>query len=700
VDGFYQAVGGFSVIFYPMGVCPDDNDRHNAANNKGIGKIMIQFTKLLSIIFCFVMLTILTGAHEAQCDIQADVKIMPKNIKIGKITSFKAKVKLPKGYDLRSWTITSITCGNAWALPENIKKRKHHIIASFSTQDLLYVDDGRMVLTVIVTAENNDQMVIFTGSDIVRFRNYAEAAVSCESLVDLHINAPDFHQPLEISTAELVPAGPTMPEYCKVSAAVGNDGFELRLPTKTWGGKLLHQGGGGNCGVITTSSADDQLQRGYATVGTNAGHDSALTGRDARWGYDQEFNDEYGDAYEREIDYGYRAVHVTTVAAKLITKRFYNKRLKYSYFRGCSTGGRQGLMEAQRYPKDFDGIIAGDPPFGFTGLSVIFHGWPAWVNRDAEGELVLSNDKVTLIKETVYEACDGLDGVIDGVISDPRVCTWDPLTSEPSILCEDGEDTPDCLTIAEANVVQKLYDAPRDIDGNVIYPGGRPRGTEGDWSGLLGSGCRTCGMAEGNLQYLMFQPDPGPTYSIFDFPCTAEGCDLTAVEELSLYAPIYNATSIHLERFKRLGGKMIMYGGWATSASHPYALVDYYERVRREIRHTKSFFRLYMIPGMGHCGRSPGNIGPNNTDFDQMFPQLEKWVEKHIAPREVVSTALKTSVPTRTRLLCPHPMIAKYKGEEYDSDKAESYICTEPDYPLPPNEWDSIDGFPWDSPFF
>ena len=147
--------------------------------------------------------------------------------------------------------------------------------------------------------------------------------------------------------------------------------------------------------------------------------------------------------------------------------------------------------------------------------------------------------------------------------------------------------------------------------------------------------------------------------------------------------------------------EMIMYGGWATAASHPYALIDYYERVRREVTHTDKFFRLYMVPGMGHCGRSPQNIGPGDGDFNQMLPQLENWVEWGIAPEEVVSTAIKTSVPTRTRLLCPYPQIAKYKGENFDSNMAESYTCIDPDYPISPNEWDSVELFPWDtSPSF
>ena len=189
----------------------------------------MQCIKMISVIVCLMFITVMTGAYAAQCDIQTDVTIMPQKIKIGKIRTFKVKVELPKAYDLRSWTITDMTCGNVSALPGDIKKQKHHVIASFSTQGLLYLDDGKLALSVTVTAEKNDETVVFTGSDMIRFQNYAEAAVACGSLETLNINDPEFHQPLEISSAELVPASPIMPEYCKVSGAVGNDGFELRL---------------------------------------------------------------------------------------------------------------------------------------------------------------------------------------------------------------------------------------------------------------------------------------------------------------------------------------------------------------------------------------------------------------------------------------------------------------------------------------
>ena len=414
----------------------------------------------------------------------------------------------------------------------------------------------------------------------------------------------------------------------------------------------------------------------------------------------------YPDAYEREIDYGYRGVHVTTVAAKLLTRSFFDTPAKYNYFRGCSTGGRQGLMEAQRYPEDFDGIIAGDPPLGFTGLSVIFQGWPDWVDFTSPTQRILDRSKLPMITKAVMDACDGLDGVVDGVINDPRVCTWDPITSTPSIMCPGDVPASTCLTVAEANVVRKMHDAPRDTNGNIIYPGGRPKGSEIDWSSAIGKGPaltnRSATMVLPNLQYIMFQPDPGPTYTFFDFPCTPNGCDRDAVAKLALYAPLYNATSPHLERFKHRKGKMIMYGGWSTAASHPYALVDYYERVRKEMgRDTKDFFRLYMIPGMGHCGASLG--GPGNATFSQMFPQLVDWVERGIAPREVATTAFTSqyTIPanvSRTRLLCPYPKVAKYKGAAFNSDVAESYTCVYPDYPVPQNEWDHIKLFPWDAP--
>jgi hypothetical protein len=641
----------------------------------------------------FVMFTVVV--YEARCDIQTDVKIMPKVLKIGEVRTFNAKIEFPKSYDMREWTITSAQCDNLSALPKSVRKDKTHAIVSFSTQDLQFMEDGERALTVTIVAVKQSESITFTGSDTVRFKSYAKPG-SCEGLLSLSgmVN-PEFHTPLAITSAAVIPAAVdaagkiTMPEFCKLLGAVGKNKFELRMPTKTWNGKLLMVGGGGFNGSIPTGQGNDQLKRGYATTGTDTGH--------AGGGAAPLYND-----LDAKIDFGYRGVHVTAVASKNLVRDYFGTPPKYAYFRGCSTGGRQGLLEAQRYPKDFDAIIAGDPPLGFTAATSIFMGWVDFVNRDAAGNIILNQGKVPLIRNAVNAACDALDGVVDGIIDDPRRCTWDPFNSSPSILCAGDVDAPTCLTTAQANVVRTIYGAPRDKSGNIVFPAGRPKGAELDWPRLIGTGANISYVA--NLyvlpafQYALFDPDPGPTYKLSDFPCDATGCEAAAVAELSTYAPLYNATSVDLRAFKRHNAKMIMYGGWATPSAQPYALVDYYDKVVQNMgKHTEDFFRLFMVPGMGHCMIQNG-LGPSNADFREMFPQLELWLEKGIAPSKVVSTAVSGPVPTRTRLLCPYPKVAKYKGSGFDGDQAQSFSCVYPDYPIPRNDWENIAFFPWDAP--
>jgi hypothetical protein len=652
----------------------------------------MRFARMVCLIVSILFIMLTVGAYDAISQVQAVVKIMPRVLKIGEIRSFMADIELPKDYNLKDWTITSVQCENLYALPGSIRNDKGHVIASFSTQDLRFVADGDLVFTVSLSATSNGGSTLtFKGTDVVRFQSFANAAVSCEGLISAAIQDPAFYEPLVVSSAVAVSTNIStgMPEYCKVLGAVGKNNFELRIPTKTWNGKLLMVGGGGFNGSIPTSQGDDQLKRGYATTGTDTGH----TGGGATPLYNN---------LDAKIDFGYRGVHVTAVASKKLVEEYFKTSVKYTYFRGCSTGGRQGLLEAQRYPEDFDAIIAGDPPWGFTACTSIFMGWVDFINRDATGNRILNQNKVPVIRNAVTAACDTLDGVADGVIDDPRRCTWDPFTSNPSILCTATSDPSTCLTNAEANVVRMIYDAPKDRSGNVIFPAGRPKGAEVGWSSLIGAGTNISSVANmfvlPAFQYALFDPDPGPTYKFFDFPCDSTGCDAGAVTELSTYAPLYNATSFDLEAFKRRNGKMIMYGGWATPSAQPYALVDYYDKAVQNMgKHTKDFFRLFMVPGMGHCGGKTG-IGPTNADFKEMFPQLELWVEKGIEPDEVVTTAVSSPVPTRTRLLCPYPEVAKYKGAGFDSDKAGSFTCVYPDYPVPQNDWENITFFPWDAP--
>jgi hypothetical protein len=413
-------------------------------------------------------------------------------------------------------------------------------------QDLDYIATGKNVsFTVTVVAKIDGETITFIGSDTIWLKAQKSPAISCESIANLSLDDPGFHKPLVISSAQIVAVDAVtgLPEYCKVTAAVGNDNIEMRLPTKTYGGKFLFVAGYSLCGFLPTQqgttslSGNDQLKRGYAIVGTDAGHTVTNNSpNDAYWGYDGAFP----DAYEREVDFGYRAVYVATIAGKLVTERFYNTRPKYSYFRGCSVGGRQALVVAQRYPEQFDGIIAGDPAHDFSGFSTIMHGYPGWINWDrATGKIILPASKVPLVANAVNTACDSLDGVADGILNDPRACTWDPLTSTPSILWPGDVDAAGCLTIKQATMVKNMYDAPRDLQGNPIYPGGRPRGDENTWitAFIMPDGSplgRIPAMAESGLRYLQFQPDPGPTYSFFDFPCSISGCELSAVKKLSL----------------------------------------------------------------------------------------------------------------------------------------------------------------------
>jgi len=671
----------------------------------------MRWSKFMCMIVSVILVMFAVGIYEARCDVQVDVKIMPKVLTIGDIRDFNAKIQFPKFYDMRQWTIMSIRCEQASALPESIQKEKRHIMASFSMQDLEYSASGKNVpFTVTVVAKNDSETVTFVGSDTIWLKAHKSPAISCESITSLNLDDPGFHKPFVISSSQVVAADPVtgLPEYCNVTAAVGNDNIEMRLPTKTWNGKFLFVGGYNLCGFLPTQqgtsswSGNDQLKRGYAIVGTDAGHTVTNNSQvDAYWGYDAAFP----DAYEREVDFGYRAVYVSTIAGKLVTKRFYNTRPKYSYFRGCSIGGRQALVSAQRYPEQFDGIIAGDPAHAFTGFSTIMHGYPGWLNWDrTAGELILPASKVPLIANAVNTACDTLDGVADGILNDPRACTWDPFTSTPSILCPDDIDAPDCLTIKQATMVRKMYDAPRDLSGKPIYPGGRPRGDENTWitAFIMPDGSslgRIPAMAQGGLRYLQFQPDPGPTYSFFDFPCSLDGCELSAVEKLSLYAPIYNGTDTDLSRFRDRNGKMIMYTGWRTANAHPHGQIYYYERVLKDTPGARNFFRFYLVPGMSHCNAVNG-VGPIHDDFRWLLPQLEKWVEKDITPEKVVTTATTSSVPTRTRLICPYPEVSKYKGAPFDSDKADSFTCIYPDYPIPDNDWDDVDRFPWDTSYW
>jgi hypothetical protein len=463
------------------------------------------------------------------------------------------------------------------------------------------------------------------------------AELTCDEVLNLTI--PDT----TILSAEVVAPSPSIPAYCKVEGYVttravrgepdNQVNFRIGLPVGTWNNKFYFQGIGGLAGSIP--SIDFGLARGYASAATDTGHQGGPF--DADWAYNNR---------TKEIDFGYRAIHVVTLAAKAITSEFYGQAPLFSYFFGVSNGGRQGLMEATRYPDDYDGIVAGAPVTDHIGFMLAF----SWNARAVLSSLdsFIPISKLSLIASAVLAVCDGDDGLIDGIVSDPGICSFDPA----SLQCSDG-DMPDCLTEGQVDSLRKIYAGPSTAKGKQIYPG-IPKGHEdsGGWQpwivsfgespaiqadGTLLFGAPQYGFVsqEGFLRYMSFpNDDPEYYWRSFDFD--------KDTPKMSLMDSILTVSS-NLAPFRNRGGKMIMYHGWADTCLSPYQTVDYFLQVQRASGgrdRTSEFLRLFMVPGMLH---GAGGTGPNVFDA---FGALEDWVEHGIAPDYLIASG---GTPYRTR---------------------------------------------------
>ncbi len=447
-----------------------------------------------------------------------------------------------------------------------------------------------------------------------------------------------------IGAATWMPAG-ALPEHCRVEGVIGPGAirFAVQLPS-AWNGKLYHQGGGGYVGSIPNAGAG--LARGYATAATDTGHQGS--GLDATWALDNP---------QAKVDFGYRAIHMTTATAKEIALAYYGSGPGRSYFVGCSRGGGQGLMEAQRFPGDFDGILVGAPAFDWTEFMTGFN-WNA--RAVAEGPVPV--EKLSLIAQAVLADCDGKDGLSDGIVQDPRRCTFDPI----SLLCS-GADQPGCLTPAQVSAVRKVYAGPRDSWGRPISPG-FPPGSEdgpGGWGAWISGGIITPSLQftfqDQFFRYLVFND---PAYEPFTFNYDTDPMRLVAT------GLVLNATSPDLSEFAARGGKIVMYHGTNDHALSLYKTVEYFEQARREMRgRVGQFFRFFFVPGMHHCGGGPGL----NT-FDGFGPLVD-WVERGKASQQIVATS--SAMPGRSRPLCPYPKEARYKGRG-STDDAQSFVCASP----------------------
>jgi len=330
------------------------------------------------------------------------------------------------------------------------------------------------------------------------------------------------------------------------------------------------------------------------------------------------------------IDFGFRATHVTAVAAKELIDAFYERRAARNYFMGCSTGGRQGLMEAQQFPSDFDGILAGAPPLDQTGDSAYHLNWIVRSNIGKDRKPILTAEELPLIHAAVLAACDARDGLADGVLQDPRDCDWDP----GAIQCKAGAAGDRCLSAEQVSVVRKIYSGATDSRGRALYFG-MPRGSEDQWGMLINIGDPpgTGTIGESMLRYASYFDFPGPTYSVMDFDYDEDPPRLAVMERL------YNVQNPDLRKFKAAGGKLISYHGWNDNNIPAGAMVDYYETVTRTMggeNPTREFYRLFMLPSVNHCqyGRGGGEV--------DWISVLEDWVEHGIAPDHVLAHHMLT----------------------------------------------------------
>jgi feruloyl esterase len=468
--------------------------------------------------------------------------------------------------------------------------------------------------------------------------------------------------PTQIVSAKAVAASAERAQHCLIEGYVAPQvGFAIRLPMEGWNGKFLMQGCGGFCGSLFIDLLDDGLARGYAVATSDMGH--RAPGLEAKWAYNNR---------EAELDFGFRATHVTAIAAKAITTAFYDAQPRYSYFRGCSLGGRQGLQQATQFPADFDGIIAG-APFVSETRRALRMAWTSRVMLDDTGKAIVDGDKIPMLHQAAIAACDGLDGVKDGVIDDPQSCAFDPA----SLQCGRSGGR-NCLSPAEVKALQRVYEGPRSSTGEALAPGGWFPGSEKDWHNYIrdyaytnSRGIRLVGayarVAEDYLRYLVFFDDPGPTYDLLQFDFDRDPA------KLQLMSAILDVTSTDMAAFRERGGKLLMYQGWSDPSVSPRDTIDYFTRLQTSLGGAESAgatARLFMMPGMGHCS---GGAGADRFDY---LAALEQWVEQGQAPEVLIGhhladTPAYLSVKTFpipadeiafTRPVFPFPDRAVYDG--------------------------------------
>ena len=510
------------------------------------------------------------------------------------------------------------------------------------------------------------------------------ADANCERLAQLKlpattitmaklVSAGTFSGPPALYTGvDMTPFYKTLPAFCRVVAQAtptsdSDIKLEVWLPAVGWNGKLQGIGNGGFAGQIDYGQLGTAVLHGYAATATDTGHSGSPI--DAAWALGHP---------EKVVDFGHRGVHEMTRVAKSTINAYYGRNPQRSYFAGCSDGGREALMEAQRYPDDYDGILAGAPANYWTALLTS----SVW-NTQAltlDPASYIPQAKIPSIANAVLAACDSQDAVRDGVLNDPRQCHFDPA----SMQCKNGEESDSCLTPQQVTALKKLYQGPQNAQGRTVFPGYLPGAEEGPggWGlWIMGPAPAKSLMAffgtgyfsnmvydKSDWDYRNFQVDPGMKVA----------ADKTA--------NALNATNADLSPFKARGGKLILYHGWNDPAIPALNTIDYYQSVIDKMgqKNVDSFVRLYMVPGMQHCGGGPGATSFGQDGYKPDDPHqnmrlaLEAWVEKKSPPSSIQAARVQPDDPehraTMTRPLCTYPSFAKYKGSG-DTNDAANFVC-------------------------
>jgi feruloyl esterase len=481
------------------------------------------------------------------------------------------------------------------------------------------------------------------------------AAGSCDGIKQLKLPDTTITSAETVAAGGFSPAGGGrgsqayrgLPEFCRVSATLTPSAdsdikVEIWLPASGWNGKLQAVGNGAWSGAIGYAALADALRLGYAAASTDTGH----VGGSASFALGHP---------EKLIDFAYRSEHLMTVQAKAIISAFYGSSPKYAYWNGCSAGGRQAMKEAQMFPADFDGIIAGSPGLDWSGRTAQAVRVSQALQKE---EARLTAAQLPVVHSAVLQACDALDGVKDGLIENPAACKFDP-----SVLQCKTAAAANCLSAAQVETVRMIYSpivnvkTKREITG--LLPGSELGWTDLGWT----ASARATGLD--HFRYVIFKD---PAWDLLKFSVSADVPRLEDGESAAI-----DARDPNLKPFFARGGKLLQYHGWSDPQISPLASTTYYERVLSTVGPSTAAnsYRLFMVPGMGHCS---GGEGPN--EFDKVGA-LEAWVEQGKAPNQIVATHSAGGKPDRTRPLCAYPQVARYKGTG-SMDEAANFSCVKP----------------------